>query len=171
MIPRKSKICVDCKKSKPIWAHKRCQGCDRVHRRLVGTPNKPVMRRSGLSKGKVPLRGQSGLNGLKRGYIRPRSEKRMEQEKEYAKIKPENKECIFCGIRFNKWEDKEKHHLKGRDGDLLTDRKYIYYVHMWCHSAYHNKPVKRISWFSGFLLRLREVDRRLYEKELNKYDK
>jgi len=116
----------------------------------------------------VPLDRQSSL---KRTYIKPRSAKRAEQEKEYAKIKPKNKECIFCGVPFKKREKRDRHHLRGRVGHNLIDKKYIFYVHRKCHADYHDKAVKDIWWFDNFLNSLKAIDEDLYQKELNKYDK
>jgi len=164
MIPRHRKICKTCGRETYLFSHGECKGCNMRSKASYGG----VYRRSGF-------RGTSTLperqSGLKRTYIQPRSDKRIEQEKEYAKIKPKNKECIFCGEGFVKNERKDKHHLKGRKGKNLTNERYIFYVHRKCHSLYHYSSIERISWFTGFLLRLREVDRYLYEKELNKYDK
>jgi len=168
MIPQRLKICSDCKQKKQIFSHGRCAYCSKIHSMRSKPPQPSVYRRSGFRGPKVyPER----RGGLKRTYIKPRSDKRIEQEKEYAKFNPGNKQCFFCWVAFKKDEERDKHHLKGRRGKNLTDRKYIVHVHRGCHDDYHNKSVKDIPWHAEFALRLRRIDMALYEKEMNKYDK
>lgn len=70
-----------------------------------------------------------------RPSIRPRSQKRAKQEREYAKLRKVYLfthpvcEVIGCGC-----ESTEIHHKKGRIGDLLTDERYFLAV---CRS-HHN---------------------------------
>ena len=164
MIPRRKKICKTCGRETYLFSHGNCKICSMRSKGSYGG----VQRRSTPKWGStLPER----RGGLKRTYIQPRSDKRAGQEKEYAKIKPKNKECIFCGVAFKKAEHREKHHLTGRRGEKLVDKKYIYNVHGKCHMQYHNDSIHTWEWKDGFLLRLREVDRTLYEKELNKLEK
>jgi len=172
MIPQRLKICSDCKQKKQIFSHGRCTYCSKIHSMRSNTPQPPIYSRSGLRGTRGPLGGQSPRMGLKRTKIKPRSDKRIEQEKKYNKIKGElvkvKGPCFFCGEPV---KQPDIHHLKGRDGDLIYNERYLVRVHRKCHSEYHDDSVEDISWFTSFLLRLREVDRALYEKELNKYDK
>jgi hypothetical protein len=110
--------------------------------------------------------------------IKPRSDKRRLEEQEYKRICDEidaeametkQMRCYFCSKDV---EDAEHHHLKGRDGDLLTDRRYIKRVHSQCHFDYHNTPVKKIKWFAGYLATLQWAgEAMLYNREREKYRK
>jgi len=117
--------------------------------------------------------------------MRTRNPKRVKQEKEYREVcnkidrelqKAGKLRCFFTdkpipieylGIVFH-------HHLKGRDGDLLTDKKWIVPCLFIPHSHYHSLSVDKLSqlsWYAGFLKRLKEKDEKLYQKELDKKSK
>ena len=67
--------------------------------------------------------------------IRPRSVKRLKQERQYAKIR---KAFLFCHVKCRvagcDSPAVEIHHMKGRTGDLLTDERFFLPV---CR-AHHN---------------------------------
>lgn len=110
-----------------------------------------------------------------------RSKKRSKEEIEYSKICKEidnerkdtsQWKCYFCGKPFMPNEKPEHHHLKGRDGDLLTDKKFIVLAHHKCHVLeYHSLPVSKIWWFDKFLNRLKKEYPKLYIKEKEKLNK
>lgn len=116
--------------------------------------------------------------------IKPVSEKQSKKLQDYEKSKREKKSelkaenkwfCIFCGIGFKDDDSIDCHHLFGRDGDLLVDKRYLSFAHTNCHIfKYHGSSYTVLSnqiWYSGFLERIKEIDIKLYEKELNKANK
>ena len=110
--------------------------------------------------------------------IKRRSDKRKLEEMKYRvvclEIDTEAREskrmgCYFCGRDV---EDAEHHHLKGRDGDLLTEKKYIKRVHHKCHHEYHSLPVEKISWHPHFMdTLLNDGEDMLWSIEREKYNK
>lgn len=117
----------------------------------------------------------------RRSRIPKWSRKRARQEQEYrrliaeidreAKAKGEYK-CFFDGEQIDGRAD--HHHLKGRDGDLLTEKKYIVLAKRKNHLDYHHRPVawlKEQWWYEDFLKRLLDLSDFLYLKELKKQDK
>jgi hypothetical protein len=77
--------------------------------------------------------------------------------------------CIFTGHPIDDYLTGDKvpvHHLLGRDGDLMTDKKFFgFYYHSECHTAYHDKPfsaLKNLWWWDGFLSRVKEIDSDLW---------
>lgn len=113
--------------------------------------------------------------------IRHRSVKRMKEEEEYGRVcneidrelkKKRKWRCFFTNQKLP--EKASHHHLKGRKGSLLTDKRWIVPVHDEPHMDYHDLSVEKLSklsWYKGFLQRLKELDEGLYQKELNKKDK
>lgn len=110
--------------------------------------------------------------------MKPRSDKRAAEEREYAKvcaeIDAEAEEtgqvgCFFCGEKVN--SPCAHHHLRGRIGKLLTDKRWIVRCHNSCHLSYHDLPVRKQKWRDGFLERLREKDLQTYYKEREKESK
>ena len=129
---------------------------------------------------------KSLLKQYKRGNakIKPKSDKRMNQDIEYRRIKKEREaemkakgewRCIFCGTGFYDTEIPDWHHLKGRDGDLMVDPEYLYPAHTCCHIRdFHQATVKHMKsmfWYEGFLERIKNIDINLYNKEMRKEDK
>ena len=112
-----------------------------------------------------------------------RSLKRMREEAEYQKVCDEiDKElqevgefrCFFTNKPLPVDRKPAHHHLRGRVGKLLTDKRWIVPCKSSPHLNYHDLSVEKLSkksWYPGFLKRLREVDEGLYQKELNKKDK
>lgn len=83
--------------------------------------------------------------------------------------------CIFCDEPFSDDDSPDWHHILGRDGDLVSDMRYIYPAHTHCHIViYHWGDYALLSsqrWYQGFLERLKDIDIKLYNKELRKKDK
>jgi hypothetical protein len=87
-------------------------------------------------------------------------------------MKDEKKDfCFFCGEGFKQHERPDHHHLKGRENELLTSDKYIVLCHRKCHDAYHHSSVHKVWWYNDFLDRIKEIDDRLYYREILKLDK
>jgi len=107
--------------------------------------------------------------------IRRRTPKRARQEVEYKaicdEIDAEAKAngtffCVFCGINIK--GRAFHHHSRGRDGDLITEKKWIWLAHFGCHQDYHSLPVAKQVWRPFFLSWLKVNDTEIYKKELEK---
>ena len=118
----------------------------------------------------------------KRKKIPRESAKRKEETPYYKQVKDELREdmiandtynCFFCTKPMG--NEKGFHHTKGRDGTLFTDRKYLKPGHNDCHVRdYHQSTVAQMlkqTWYQGFLIRLKELDEKLYEAEIKKQSK
>jgi len=116
--------------------------------------------------------------------IKSKSEKRIDQDLIYKLAKAERKKeliaeseyrCIFCTLPFYDTVTPDWHHLKGRDGDLFIDKRYLYPAHTKCHiEDYHQATVKHMKmmfWYEGFLNRLKDIDIDLWNKEKRKEDR
>jgi len=101
--------------------------------------------------------------------INRRSKKRAKQEREYAKIRPENKACFFCGRMI--YGTPDRHHLDGREGEELTNSKLLFNVHRECHSLYHDGDYKNATWYPAFMRRLRRVSEEIYWRHKLREDK
>jgi hypothetical protein len=75
--------------------------------------------------------------------IRPRSVKRLKQEREYAKLRRiylfNYPICQFSECLSNATE---VHHKKGRIGDLLTDEKYFIGLCKFHHDWVESHPIE-----------------------------
>lgn len=129
---------------------------------------------------KAPDSAYKPLSPLKRHNIPNRTQKRLNQEKEYAVIcgliDAEAKvlkrwKCWFCGNDFRPEHRPDHHHVNGRDGDLLTQKKDIKIVHRRCHQQYHDCSVLAIKWHGSWLERIKKDYPDLYEREKEKYNK
>ena len=91
---------------------------------------------------------------LKSSRIPVRSDKRAKEEEEYRRVCDKiDKELQEAG-KFRCWfTDKplsvdrkvSHHHVFGRDGDLLTEKKWIKPCLNEPHLDYHNLPIKKLS--------------------------
>ena len=113
--------------------------------------------------------------------IKHKSDKRTKEDIVYKKIKSDREyrlkrdgqwRCIFCNIPFVDSYTPDWHHLKGRDGDLMINPKYLYPAHTCCHIRdYHQATVdhmKSMFWYEAFLERIKEIDIDLWKKEKRK---
>jgi len=111
-----------------------------------------------------------------------KAEKRRKQEEVYAIVCAEidadalasgDLSCFFCGKDIRGKCD--HHHLRGRDGSLLTDRKYIVRAHNTCHvELYHQSSIWMLmqqEWWLGFMGRLKERDEKTWWGEIRKVEK
>jgi hypothetical protein len=117
--------------------------------------------------------------GIKNNAINPLSLRCMKDNETYFEVIKRKKliakatntfNCIFCGEKLSD-EDCDPHHINGRDGDMLTDDKYLTLSHRFCHTKYHSSTFVQLEkevWFKVFLWRLKGIDETLYDKEINK---
>ena len=91
-----------------------------------------------------------------------RAKKEIEQElKESGKWV-----CIFTGQPipdYVTWDQIGWHHLKGRDGELICDKKFIrpYMSNHTGENSYNDTPRSELRqqwWWDGFLNRIKEID-------------
>ena len=99
--------------------------------------------------------------------IPKKSKKRAKQETKYSKDLKKERDlyCIFCG-RLNN-ETIERHHLTGREDNLLNNPKYYKDIHHKCHDEYHTLPYSKFMtlwYYPQFMRRLREIDEYIYNK-------
>jgi hypothetical protein len=103
------------------------------------------------------------------------SKKRKMQVVKYNySIKQSNKSnqtCFFCNESI--LEAISNHHILGRDGDNLTDNRYVVPSHNNCHVfIWHSWSVKRMAmlpWWEGYLERLKALCPEEYEKTIYKF--
>lgn len=110
--------------------------------------------------------------------IKPVSDKRRAQNKEYSVIRKKayeeavinkNDICFMCGKKIS--SNFDWHHLDGREEDNLLNDEFIVFTHHQCHMAIHNLPVHmllRFKWYEQFLERLKIKSLLLYEREYEK---
>lgn len=116
---------------------------------------------------------------LRRTKPSPISSKRAVDNKSYRQVCDEidreaiaNKEycCFFCGGEMKGRCD--HHHLRGRSGKLMTDKRYIVLGHNDCHTEqYHRYTAAQLletGWYGSFLVRLRSKDEFSFAKEMRK---
>ena len=139
MIKRRLKTCNSCHQERYLWGHGMCQPCAQK-----------------IKRAKL--------------YIQPRSYKRIIEGAEYKTLCDEidreaeetkQMECIFCGKEVKSPCD--HHHLDGRSEHYLT-KKYIKRAHGSCHRMYHDTSIHTWPWVDGFLLRIRGIDKMLYNR-------
>jgi hypothetical protein len=137
---------------------------------------KPREASGNVPKALSPLRYIKGpLKGKK--AIKRRSAKREGEEVLYKLVCIEidkeaiaNKDlgCFFCGRDV---EHAAHHHLKGRRGELLYEKKFIIRAHPICHYEYHFKSIADIHWWKAYLIRIHDIDIMLYNRECEKKHK
>lgn len=156
MIRAKKKPCVDCGNVTYIFSKGRCQSCARKTYQPKCATGKYIKKtwtgRKDQGEYEKVCAELDAEAVAKCGYIR----------------------CFFCGEKI--FETPTHHHLKGRDGSLMTNKKYIVHGHFLCHVIkYHSYTVadlKKESWYEWpFLSNLKALDEDLYRKELRKQDK
>ena len=110
--------------------------------------------------------------------MKARTPKRAKQEREYADVCDElDREleeqkklyCFFCGEPLS--ENWIHHHLRGREGALLSNKDYLVVGHFECHQQFHDLPVKKQKWREIFMENLRVKDLQTYYKEREKENK
>jgi len=149
MIKRKLKYCKGCHQLRYLFSHGLCEYCDK--------------KRKQETRGKL--------------YIKPQSDRRAIEAVTYKRIcdliddeARETKQlgCIFCGRDVSTPCD--HHHVDGRSEYYLM-KAWIKRAHGSCHRMYHDTSIHTWPWLDGFLLRMKGIDRCLYEKELRRLDK
>jgi hypothetical protein len=117
------------------------------------------------------------------------SEKRKVEIRAYNRAKQEKEKelkeagkwvCVFSGLPIPDhvtWKDVSFHHLKGRDGELICDKRFIFPCIDKYHTGdegYHNKPIsflKNLWWWGGYMNRLKDIDVDLHYREMLKIEK
>jgi len=131
---------------------------------------------------KAKNKGKEPRSSLRRTKPSPISSKRVLDNKSYRQVCDEidreaiaMKEyvCFFCGGEIHGRCD--HHHLRGRSGKLMTDKRYIVLGHNDCHTEhYHRYTVSQLlesGWYGSFCARLRMKDEITFEKEMRKLQK
>lgn len=134
-----------------------------------------------FSKGFCSFHGYMGLEAPQSV-----SKKRSRESNTYTKVKEnkrlqlirdDNWRCIFCNQELPEQVEfrPDWHHLKGRDGSLFMDEKYLWPAHTECHiNIYHQSSVSTLVsmyWWEQFLHRLKEIDVELYNKEIRRIER
>lgn len=120
MIKRKLKTCVSCQKQSYIFGHKMCSSCYRSKQKPLPSPNKQIAKFSNKS-----------LDHLKRYRIL--RDKYLE----------DNPICQYPGCKSR---EVTLHHLKGRIGAYLTDKRFFSAL-CWPHHQYietHPEHAKKL---------------------------
>lgn len=87
----------------------------------------------------------------------------LENEKYFTvtkKLKDESTSCWICDREFMDYDIKDCHHVKGRDGELLTNKKYLVIVHRDCHNDIHNLSKSKLivkQWFKSYIYKLNKI--------------
>lgn len=122
-----------------------------------------------LSKHKNPSHRYKPVNKV--------AKKRSKQLMDYKKITLDSgtpMRCFFCDKPIVNGQY-DKHHLKGRENDLLLEKEWLVPAHNNCHvHLYHSVSVKKLMllpWYEGFLLRLKAKSEELWQKEIDKQSK
>ena len=163
-LPMKNQVvkCSNCNQLKPIVnkTHHLCSVCNR--KRLDSQGSK----KSKYSKIKKTSETRTKNLAL---YESVKAKKKKDQiENNYYK-------CFFCNRPLdNDLDIIDTHHALGRVGKLLTDYRNIFFAHRQHHTDYHSMSVKQLFsqyWYKDFLLRLKRVNKNVYNQELRKLQK
>lgn len=142
----------------PIFSKGKCL----YHRRMDYKP----LRRTPIKKGDTRIARRS----KKRQYEEDVLYEEAKKVRKRDLILSNGWICLFCGKELPQrptW-----HHTKGRDGDLLFEKEFLYPTHFKCHvSQYHQLSIKRIPWWNRYMEWIIIWDPELYKKELIKIDK
>jgi hypothetical protein len=123
-------------------------------------------------------RKRGGDLHVRKKPIARESKKRKEESKTYVQVKTELRDamvakgtynCFFSGLPMG--NHFEFHHLKGRDGQLYIDPKYLVPALRKYHDDYHHLNIELLlkePWYLEFLSKLKAIDPKLYETELKK---
>lgn len=121
--------------------------------------------------------------------MRKVSKKRAAELRHYNRVKAELEQelkscdkwcCVFSNIPIPDhytWKEVSWHHLNSRDGDMLTDKKFIRPCADIFHTGdegYHNHDItwlKQRSWWRVYLNNLKEIDTDLWYRETLKMEK
>ena len=154
-------ICDGCDDDKYIVnkTHNLCQDCNRIRLDDQRGAKKKVHKINQLSeKQRIKLKE----------YVKVREAKRKDQiEGGYYK-------CYFCNEDLQDYEGRiDAHHTLGRDNDLLSEYKNIFFTHRTCHTIYHAYSADgllKTHWYLDFMMRLRKLNKigEVWQKELNR---
>jgi len=112
-----------------------------------------------------------------------KSPKRLKEEEWYRQAKAQKKKdmiaggyyrCFFSNKPLDPDKDYDWHHALGRKGALLYEYKNIFPVISKYHHEYHNLDAARLmktTWYRGFLKRVKMINHKVYNKELDRLKK
>jgi hypothetical protein len=156
MLRHSKKLCIN-GDGRYIYAHKRCLSC---YKREILYPKQKAKQK--LSDKKVSLNKQ--YDEKRKIFI------------EELKLSDKNGKlyCIFCGKVIT--EEPSLHHGLGRDDDVMLDDRFWFVSHNYCHvSQYHSISCFDISWWNGYIDRLKtllpSVSEILLKLEYNRMNK
>lgn len=112
--------------------------------------------------------------------IKPVSSRRIKDNEKYKKVKAKKKEdmieggyyrCYFSNKPLDVNIDFPWHHVFGKRGKLLYEYTNIFPCIHEYHMQYHNMSADKLmktDWYKKFLLRLKKINHKAYNKELNR---
>lgn len=116
--------CSEC--DNPIWARGLCLACDKVANKSKYEIKKKVGNTANATHKLLGQKLGHSVQPLKRSYIKPISDKKASELKEYRLVRDkffkDNPICQFDGCNS---KDIQLHHAKGRLGNLLSDVQYF----------------------------------------------
>lgn len=170
-MPKEKGICKGCDKDRYIVnkTHYLCAACnkERLERRAKRIEDN--------------TKKWSSDTKAKRTYNR--SAKRLKEEEWYRQTKAQKKadmisggfyRCFFSGQPLDPNVDYPWHHALGREGALLYEYKNIFPAISKYHMEYHRLDAERLmktDWYKGFLKRVKSINHRVYNKELDRLKK
>lgn len=118
--------------------------CDRPEkpRKVYIIPKVSQKRAAQIASGEFKPKERKPIKVNPDYKIKPRSDKRAKQEREYSKLakdyKIKNPICERCHLP----PSTDVHHMKGRTGNLLTDENNFIALCRWCHDWAENHPTQ-----------------------------
>lgn len=101
--------------------------------------------------------------------------------KKYEEVKKQKREdmisgqyfkCFFTNTTLDENGNEGWHHAIGRVGNLLYDYRNIFPVLDIPHREYHDLPIEKLIktwWYPGFIKRIKAMNKRVYNKELDRF--
>ncbi len=126
---------------------------------------------------------KSGTTPSKRVKIAHRSSNRLKEEDWYRQTKAQKKKdmieggyfkCFFSNKPLDPNVEHPWHHTLGRRGVLLYEYKNIFPAISKYHQEYHDLDAERLmktDWYKDFLKRIKSINHRVYNKELDRLKK
>jgi len=123
---------------------------------------------------------KKGTKYPKRTNIAQRSEKMETGLEKYYKVRAKKRQdmidgkyfnCFFTGIKLDPDGQEDFHHADGREGEKLYEYRNIFPAINKHHREYHDLSVEQLMktfWYREFLVRLKKINHKVYNKELNR---
>jgi len=154
-----------------------CKGCGK-EKIIV---NKTHYLCASCNRARLDERRKLHGNTVKKPY--KKSSKRLKEEEWYRQTKAQKKKdmieggyfrCFFSNKPLDPNKEYEWHHALGRKGALLYEYKNIFPVISKYHTEYHSLDAERLmktTWYRGFLKRVKKINHKVYNKELDRLKK